>query len=90
MIAVSIHGQHMVIIDSFVQFNKVLKMKKQNKYSYFYVLQGNYGYGWDNLMEWDKSKDDLPYRSSREHLTWYRQNEKQALHRIIERRELNK
>lgn len=40
---------------------------KQNKYCYLYVLQGNYGYGWDDLMEWDKNKDDLPFRSSREH-----------------------
>ena len=65
-------------------------MKKQNKYSYLTVLQGNYGYGWDDLMQWDNSKDDLIFRSSREHLAWYRQNEKQALHRIVKRRELNK
>ena len=65
-------------------------MKKQNKYSYLTILQGNYGYGWDDLMQWDNINDDLVFRSSREHLTWYRQNEKQYSHRIINRRELNK
>jgi len=66
------------------------KMKKQNKYRYLTILQGNYGYGWDDLMQWDKNKDDLIFISSLEFLCWYRQNEKQALHRIIKRRELNK
>lgn len=65
-------------------------MKKQNKYSYLTILQGNYGYGWDDLMLWDNNKDDLVFRSSREHLNWYRQNENNVSHRIIERRELNK
>lgn len=64
-------------------------MSKQNKYSYLVVLQGNYGYGWDDLMTWDKNKDELSFRSSREHLKWYRQNEKQATHRIVHRRVLN-
>lgn len=64
-------------------------MKKQNKYAYLYVLQGNYGYGWDDLMSWDQDKDELAFRSSREHLKWYRQNEKQATHRIVQRRVLN-
>lgn len=40
-------------------------------------------------MTWDINKDDLVYRSSREHLRWYRHNEKGAAHRIIERRVLN-
>jgi hypothetical protein len=65
-------------------------MKKQNKYRYLTVLQGNYGYGWDDLMEWDRARDDLVFISSREHLKWYRQNEKRCSHRIISRRELNK
>lgn len=60
-----------------------------NKYNYLTVLQGNYGYGWDDLMSWDGKKDDLVFRSSREHLHWYRQNEKQSSHRIIKRREIN-
>jgi hypothetical protein len=25
--------------------------KKNNKYDYVYVVQGNYGYGWDDLTE---------------------------------------
>ena len=65
-------------------------MKKQNKYSYLTILQGNYGYGWDDLMQWDDNKDDLVFMSSRDHLYWHRQNEKNASHRIIKRRELNK
>ena len=65
-------------------------MKKQNKYSYLTILQGNYGYGWEDLMQWDNIKDDLVFRSSREHLSSYRQDEKQYSHRIISRRELNK
>ena len=65
-------------------------MKKQNKYRYLTILQGNYGCGWSDLMQWDRDKDDLVFISSLEFLTWYRQNEKQALHRLVNRRELNK
>lgn len=65
-------------------------MKKQNKYSYLTVLQGNYGHGWDDLMQWDSIKDDLVFYTSLEFLTWYRQNEKRYSHQIVNRRELNK
>lgn len=64
-------------------------MKKQNKYTYLYVLQGNYGYGWDDLLEYDKSTIGA-YSVAKEDLKCYRENEKQYSHRIIERRVLNK
>ena len=63
-------------------------MKNQNKYRYLVVLQGNYGYGWDDLCHYDKS-DLKAYKEAKTNLKCYRYNEKQALHRIIERRELN-
>jgi len=61
---------------------------KQNKYRYLYELQGNYGYGWDDLVEYDKA-DSSTYKESKSDLKCYRENEKHATHRIIERRELN-
>ena len=64
-------------------------MKKQNKYRYLYVLQGNYGYGWDDLLEYDKSSH-RPYGNAVQDKKCYRENEPQYKHRIIERRELNK
>jgi len=67
-----------------------MSTRQVNKYRYLTVLQGNYGCGWDDLIEWDNNKDDLVFRSSREHLKWYRDNEKNARHRIIKRRKLNK
>lgn len=73
-----------------IDLSKGVKPTKVNKYRYLTVLQGDYGYGWDDLMEWDSKKDDLIFRSSHEHLKWYRDNEKHASHRIIKRRELNK
>ena len=43
---------------------------KQNKYSYVKVIQGNFGYGWEDVSEYDKQafaavKNDLKeYRLS--------------------------
>ena len=43
---------------------------KQNKYSYVKVIQGNFGYGWEDVCEYDKQefstvKNDLKeYRLS--------------------------
>lgn len=61
-------------------------MKKQTKYRYLYVLQGNYDYGWDDLMEFDS---DSTIKDRKDMLKTYRENEKQYSHRIVERRELN-
>ena len=57
-------------------------MKKQNKYSYLVVLQGNYGYVWEDLTA---SED---YREIKQNLKDYRENEG-GTYRIIHRRELN-
>lgn len=53
-------------------------MAKNNKYTYLYVLQGNYGYGWDDLTE---SED---YNEIKNDLHDYNTNERNA-HRIIKR-----
>ena len=29
---------------------------KQNKYSYVKVIQGNYGYGWEDVSKYDKKE----------------------------------
>lgn len=58
------------------------KKPRQTKYLYLFVVQGNYGYGWDDVYE---SED---YRDARARLKEYRANEKKASHRMIKRREL--
>lgn len=46
------------------------------------VLQGNYEYGWDDLLEFSTASK----QERIEMLRTYQQNEKGALHRIITRR----
>jgi hypothetical protein len=60
------------------------KMKK-NKYSYLFVVQGNYGYGhgWEDLCASEN------YKEARANLKDYRLNEVNTPHRLIRRRELN-
>lgn len=60
---------------------------KQNKYHYIKVLQGNYGDGWCDLIEY---VEDTPMAERKADLKCYRENERNASHRIINRRELNK
>lgn len=55
---------------------------KTNKYIYLYVLQGRYGYGWEDLTASEK------YSEVKADLKAYRENEK-GCYRIIQRRELN-
>ena len=55
---------------------------KTNKYIYLNVLQGNYGYGWDDLTASES------YKEIKQNLKAYRENEG-GLYRIIERREIN-
>lgn len=62
-------------------------MKKQNKYIYEYVVQGNYGYGWDDLTFHDKKYPES-WRWAKDELLLYSNEEKHASHRIIERRTL--
>ncbi len=57
--------------------------KKRNKWLYLYVVQGDYGSGYEDLTQsevWNVARDD--YRA-------YRLNEPGASHRRITRRELN-
>ena len=61
---------------------------RRNKYTYLYVLQGDYGYGhgWEDLAAEDKA-DSGAGRRIRQTRREYRENEG-GLYRIIERREL--
>ena len=61
-------------------------MNSTNKYKYVKVLQGNYGYGWDDLIEYPEGTS---IKERKADLKCYRENERNALHRIIERRVLN-
>ena len=60
---------------------------KQNKYNYLWVIQGYYGYGWEDLSEYDKK--EYKYSEVRHDLKEYRIADS-APKRLIERRELNK
>ncbi len=55
---------------------------KQNKYTYLHVLQGNYGFGWEDLTASESFRE--VYQNKKE----YRENEG-GIYRIIQRRELN-
>jgi len=46
------------------------------------VLQGNYGYGWDDLCFYESNQ----WREAKGDLNDYRENERDALHRLIRRR----
>lgn len=59
---------------------------KARKYDYLYVLQGSYGFGWEDLTATDKA-DPKAYREIRANLREYRENEGGS-YRIISRREL--
>lgn len=45
-----------------------------------YVLQGNYGCGWESVLEEDKRKDAM------ERLKEYRENQPQYPHKVIKKR----
>lgn len=62
---------------------------KKRKYTYLYVLQGNYGYGhgFEDLFAEDKAIPGA-YSRIRQTLKEYRENEGGS-YRIISRRELN-
>lgn len=55
---------------------------KQNKYKYLFVLQANYGYGWDDLTSSEN------YAEIKQDYKDYRNNDTAPL-RIINRRVLN-
>ena len=58
---------------------------KQNKYSYVKVLQGNFGYGWEDVCEYDKQDFSIVRNDLKE----YRLSNTGA-YRVIDRRVLNK
>lgn len=55
---------------------------RKNKYQYLFVVQGNYGQGFEDLTCSES------YKAAREDLKSYRDNEHYP-HRLIQRRELN-
>ena len=57
-------------------------MCKMNKYNYIFVLQGNYGQGYEDLTA------EESFKAIRDRLKEYRENEGGS-YRIINRRELN-
>lgn len=61
---------------------------KTNKYNYYYVLQANYGYGWDDIV-WYDTHDTEQMLSIKRDLRSYRENEPGVPFRIVQRRELN-
>ena len=59
-------------------------MKRINKYLYLFVVQGAYGYGWEDLTASES------YKAAIADLRDYRKNDSYAIGlRIIKRRELN-
>ena len=58
---------------------------KQNKYSYIKVIQGNYGYGWEDVCEYDKQDYSLVKNDLKEY--WLSNT---GVYRVIARRVLNK
>ena len=61
---------------------------RNNKYIYLFVLQGNYGYGWDDLCSYDTNEEGW-YKEYRDDVKAYRENEPGVPHRSIYRREPN-
>lgn len=57
-------------------------MKRQRKYDYYFVIQGNYGCGWEDLSQYpieDRRSCSSDFRE-------YRIAEREFSHRIIQRR----
>ena len=58
---------------------------KQTKYKYVKVIQGNFGYGWEDVSEYDKQDFSLVKNDLKE----YRLSNT-GTYRVIDRRILNK
>lgn len=54
-----------------------------NKFEYLHVIQGHYGFGWEDVTFENNEKD------ARQMLKDYRLNQPEYPHRRIKRRELN-
>jgi len=61
-----------------------MPVKKNNKYLYLFVLQGNYGYG----HGWEDLSASESWKETRNTLREYNENEG-GNYRIVHRRELN-
>ena len=59
---------------------------RQRKYNYLAIIQGNYGYGWCDLVYYDRSEPDYS-RELKTDLKAYRENQP-GRYRVIHRREL--
>lgn len=55
---------------------------KENKYRYICVIQGNYGYGFEDVCEYDRGER----RQALQDLKEYRKDGYNATYRLIERR----
>ena len=65
---------------------RIVKESRSNpKFITVKVLQGNYGYGWDDLLEANPN-DEKEMKEFRDNVKDYKQNEPQYTHRIITRR----
>jgi hypothetical protein len=62
-----------------------------NKYTYYKVIQGNYGQGWEDVDSHEASSNGIAkeYKAYKENVKAYRDNEPQYSHRVIFRKELN-
>lgn len=56
---------------------------RANKFTYLHVVQGNYGFGWEDCCASEN------VRESRDDLKAYRENAPEYPYRLIKRRELN-
>lgn len=65
--------------------NRKISAARVGKTKEVIVLQGNYGYGWDDLMEYEVTQS----REANDDLKTYRENERNASHRIVRRRVKN-
>ncbi len=65
-------------------------MNKVKKYTYYKIIQGNYGEGWndEDFHECDSSYNALDLKALKENLKAYKANGGGA-YRVIKRRELN-
>ena len=58
---------------------------KQTKYRYVKVIQGNFGYGWEDVSQYDKQE----FSTVKNDLKEYRASNT-GVYRVIDRRRLNK
>ena len=65
---------------------------RRNKYHYYKVLQGNYGYGWDDLIYLETNSTGVALDEKEKKDFWvnkklYRENERGVRFRVIFRKE---